>query len=81
MPESNKDHTKSILPYQGILQAHEQEYRATSPAKRDVVIDSIVEQINDAASTAGARVADGDSLRKVLTTATSNNTPINLIGQ
>jgi hypothetical protein len=70
MPESSKDHTRSLLPYQAILQACEEEYRTTSSAKRNVVLISIAEQITEAATAAGATVAGGDNLQKVSRMAT-----------
>lgn len=65
MPQLSKDHTKSLLPYQAVLEACEEEYRASSLPQRDVVVSSIAEKIREAATTAGARVTGGDNLQKV----------------
>jgi len=65
MPESPKDHTQSLVPYQAILEGCEEDYRTTLPASRDAVIDSIIEQIRQAATEAKARVANDENLWKV----------------
>ena len=65
MPESSKDHTRSLLPYQVILETHEGDYRTSSLAKRDVVVGGIAEKIGEAATMAGARIAGDENLRKV----------------
>ena len=65
MPGSSKDHTQLLLPYQKILEASEEEYRGTSAARQDTVISSIIEQIGEAATAAGARVTDKGNLYKV----------------
>ena len=62
-----KDHTKSLLPYQTILEASEEEYRSTPLSDRDVVITGIMENIIEAARSEGAEVAGEDILYKVCT--------------
>lgn len=65
MPETSKDHTRSLAPYQNILEAWEAEYRTTPPANRKTVIGKIMEEISAAAAEGKARLADDEILQKV----------------
>ena len=65
MPETSKDHTRSLVPYQKILEAWEAEYRETAPASQESVINKIVEQISTAAAKGKAKIADNENLQKV----------------
>jgi len=69
MPESSKDHTRSVHPYLAILVAHEEEYRTTPSSKRHLVTAKIAEKITEAATAAGAKVAGDENLKKVRITA------------
>ena len=60
-----KDHTKSLLPYQTILKASEEEYRNTPLDDRDRVIGNIMEEIKQAAERARAEIADDNTVCKV----------------
>ena len=59
------DHTKSILPYKSILEAFEQDYRASDGDERFKVIDEISEDIMSEAKKMRAEVASGEELQKV----------------
>jgi hypothetical protein len=61
----SKDHTRSLVPYQNILEAWEAEYRETPLADRAAVIDQIMEKISMAATKGKATIADHDILQKV----------------
>jgi len=58
MLETLKDHTRSLVPYQHILEACEAEYHAAPHAGRETVINKIMEQISAAATKGKAKVAD-----------------------
>jgi hypothetical protein len=79
MPETFKDHTHSLLPYQQILETWEAEYRETPPSNREDVIDKIKGEILAAATKGNARVGDNETLQKVsillLYSASMNSKP------
>ena len=60
-----KDHTKSLLPYQTILEASEEAYRTTSLSDRDGVITEILEKIKQAAERGRAELADNNTVYRV----------------
>jgi hypothetical protein len=62
---SDPDHTKSLIPYKGILETHEEEYRGSTLEERSDVINLISEDIKKVASKKGAKITDGDTLHKV----------------
>jgi hypothetical protein len=57
--------TKTLKPFQEILESYEVEYRNTTPAKRDAVIGQIMAEIREAADEKGVGVAEDKSLHKV----------------
>ena len=65
MAERSRDHTRSLLPYQKILEAYEAEYCEVSPDSQDTVIDKIIAQISEAATKGKAKIADNETLQKV----------------
>ena len=65
MPEGSRDHTRSLVQYQDILEACENEYRTTPLTERQAVIDNIAEQIQEAASKGRVKVAEDERLHKV----------------
>jgi len=65
MAERSRDHTRSLIPYQKILEACEAEYREASPGNRGTVIDEIITKISEAATKGNAKIADNETLQKV----------------
>ena len=65
MPEGSRDHTQSLVKYQDILEACENEYRMAPLTNRQAVINNIAEQIHEAASKGKAKVAEDEKLHKV----------------
>ena len=62
---SDLDHTKSLKWYKDILETHEEEYRGSKAEKRSDLIDLISEDIKKEAGRKGAKITDGDALKKV----------------
>jgi len=62
---SDPDHTKSLLHYRDILEAHEEEYRGSTTEGRPDIINLISEDIKKAAVKKGANITEGDTLHKV----------------
>lgn len=65
MAGRSRDHTRSLIPYQKILEACEAEYRGVSLGSRGTVIDKIIAQISEAATKGKAKIADTEILQKV----------------
>jgi hypothetical protein len=59
-----KDHTKSLIPYQKILEDLEDPYRH-NPEQRGDIINQIIAKISKAAAQEGAEIAGGEVLIKV----------------
>jgi len=62
---SDLNHTKSLIPYKAILESHEDTYRETSSEERSDFIDKISNDIKEAATKKGAKIASGEALHKV----------------